>query len=222
MEGSRVNLRGMIKLDQVEDLLSGLMEKMNSQEVTIKRMQQQLDLTLNLHSAQESFASLHRQLKAAQHRIEVLENDSKVDIGASSSSASPPTSIVQVVPVKSLTRENHERIKELHKYVIELAKKNDVDERFQDLSKMFSEEIKDVRDKYATKELALQLQDGEQMISNRLVGMESLLSCKIDRSELAHLDALAVRLKSFSEFKDNTLLSLIDLVLLLFYFLSLR
>jgi hypothetical protein len=55
------------------------------------------------------------------------------------------------------------------------------------------------------------LQKSHQDISARVTGIEGLVACKLDRSELGHIEALAARLQQHEDFKQLTSDSLIKL-----------
>jgi hypothetical protein len=67
-----------------------------------------------------------------------------------------------------------------------------------------AEELKELRESTTRVEIARSLQNAQQLTLERLAGMEAVLACKLDRSEVSNLETLALRLESFAEFKDDT------------------
>jgi hypothetical protein len=98
---SKVNLRGMIRLDPVEDLLSSVVQRLNDQDTIIADLRGKIDSSMGRHAAQESFSELHKMMKHLQSRVDALEAAGSVKIGP------------QYIAVKDVAHENFIQIQEL-------------------------------------------------------------------------------------------------------------
>ena len=61
-----MNLRGMLRLDPVEDLLSSVLQRLNEQDVVISELRRKVDDSMGREAARESFSELSRMVKTCQ------------------------------------------------------------------------------------------------------------------------------------------------------------
>lgn len=186
-----MNLRGMIRLDPVEDLLSSVLQRLNDQDLIIDDLRKRLDMTMGRQAAQESFSELHKMIKSLQSRVEILEDAGSVQIGP------------QRVPVKEVSRETYTQLMEVKRLLANYSTTVEVDSQHQELVRTIAAELKDLRETTTRVEIARSLQNAQQLTLERLMGMETLLACKLDRSEVSHLETLSHRLENFVDFKDD-------------------
>ena len=73
MEESKIDLRRMIRLDQVEDLLSSMMEKIDQQEAAIHGLQQLCLSFAKQQSVDERNFDLYASVKKLSQEIKALQ-----------------------------------------------------------------------------------------------------------------------------------------------------
>ena len=66
---TKLNLRGMIHLDQIEDLLSNLIDTVDRQQEDIKRLQSICDGFMTNQAADEKFQIVHRGMEDMTAKI---------------------------------------------------------------------------------------------------------------------------------------------------------
>ena len=66
---TKVNLRGMIHLDQVEDLLSNLVDTVNAQQKEIEGLKRLCENFLSSHIAEEKFRDADYKMKTLENRL---------------------------------------------------------------------------------------------------------------------------------------------------------
>jgi len=89
--------------------------------------------------------------------------------------------------------------------VLDYALRNDVNKHFTELSIQYENDFKKLKDETAPIELANRLELAQHNTSQRITGLESVISNKFDRSEIGHIEALASRLQTYQDFKTQTL-----------------
>ena len=63
---SKLNLRGMLRLDPVEDLLSSVLQRLNEQDRVLAEIKVKLEDSMGRQAAQDSLSELHRMIKSCQ------------------------------------------------------------------------------------------------------------------------------------------------------------
>ena len=116
MLDNKVNLRGMLRLDPVEDLLSNVLQRLNEQDMVISELKQRMSGCMGREAAQDSLSELHRMIKNAQNKIDMMEADSVVQIGGRTAS------------VRDVTEESYQQVKHLQELLTKYATKEILDE----------------------------------------------------------------------------------------------
>ena len=192
MIDSKVNLRGMLRLDPVEDLLSNVLQRLNEQDMVISELKQIVNGCMGREAAQDSLSELHRMIKNAQSKIDTIEAGSVIQLGG------------RVVSVRDVAEESYQQVKQLQELLTTYTSKELLDETIADIHMHYDSEIQELKDCSATFSLVHSIQQGQNLANEKLASLETLVSCKVDRSDYAALESLRVRLQLFADFKDNT------------------
>lgn len=78
---ARVNLKGMIRLDQVEDLLTSLMSRIDSQEQRIVQLQQMCAFYSKRADVESQFEELSHQMNKISTKLETVHSYATANIG---------------------------------------------------------------------------------------------------------------------------------------------
>ena len=73
---TKVNLRGMINLDQVEDLLSEVLSRMDTQDKNIHHVNETLKSLMPRQSAERCIEELHDAVKVLSGRVDAVRETS--------------------------------------------------------------------------------------------------------------------------------------------------
>lgn len=103
---------------------------------------------------------------------------------------------------------NWEQISKLSQTVSNCISRQEVENQYQNLMeiKVVNDKVKKDLDK--TLLVTDYLSKSQLNINNRLTGIESSLSCKIDRSEVSNLESIAAKIDLYEDFKNNTIIEL--------------
>ena len=72
----KVNLRGMINLDQIEDLLSEVLMRMDAQDKNLQSMNETLKTLMPRQSAERCIDELHDAVKVLSGRVDAVREAS--------------------------------------------------------------------------------------------------------------------------------------------------
>jgi RNA polymerase-interacting CarD/CdnL/TRCF family regulator len=190
---SRVNLRSMINLDSIENLLSSLMTRIDEQDVTIERLQSACARFLqSTQVAEENFSNVTANLKKMSLRLDSVQSSSITTVGGKEMTAG------------ELSFLNNMHIQQLNETLMECARRREVDVRFQEVSENNAKDFKELRTWSAPIEMVNRLSVAQHDMGSRISGLEGIVACKLDRSELGHVEALAARLLTYDDFKEET------------------
>lgn len=194
-----VNLSKMIRLDQVEELLNTMMARLDSQEQTIEQLQRLCSSLLSKNSANEVFDGMQRSISSLSSRIDRVQTAATADMGNS-----------QLISAGELSYLNSAEIQKIKAEIQTLSRRAETMQQFEDLNSSLSGDLNILRAQMTPLEMGLSLQDAHNSASQRIAGVEAMIACKLDRSEVGNLMTLASRLESFASFKDNTLATFIQ------------
>jgi hypothetical protein len=110
-----------------------------------------------------------------------------------------------------LATQNYRSIQALSQLSESFSRRAEVNDIVNELMETNTQEIKKLYEWSTPLELSSKLQQLQVDITNRVQVVETTLPMKIDRSDLASLDALASRLRAYDAFRDNTEFSLQEL-----------
>ena len=85
-----------------------------------------------------------------------------------------------------------------------MCEKKDIEMRLHQMSQHHDSELGGLREWAAGKDSVQRLHNAHNETVKRVTGMETLLSCKLDRSEISYLEGLALNFESFSRYQVAT------------------
>ena len=192
---SRVSLKGMIQLEQIEDLLTSLQNRIDSQERTIAEMQASpTNLTLYAQKAEvfEMIANINDNLFAINRRLEALEK------------ATVAKSDGIVVTCGELATKNSEALKEMKKTVEDCARLDFIKEYIDIVQETLTTDIKETNERIIPFDDFYKLSDLQSNLLNRCSVLEKISAEKVDKTELTYIETLRNQLTFFNNFKNET------------------
>jgi hypothetical protein len=99
---------------------------------------------------------------------------------------------------------NNQQIQTMNATIVDLSTRTELHDVAHTIVEQHQINMKAMKEYAAPMEVTKALQQFHQDISSRVTGIEGMVSCKLDRSELAHIEALAVRLQQYEDFKQMT------------------
>lgn len=199
MATPRLDLSKMIRLDEVGELLGSMMERLDAQEATIGSLQRLCASLLSKNTANEVFDDIQRSLEGLTRRLDQVQQAATSDLGNA-----------QVIPAGELAFLNSVHIQRIQAGLHELARRSDVDTQLQGLEEQLNRSLVRVQSESTPADVGVRLQEQQASAAARVTGMEGLLACKVDRSEVNTLHTLASRLETFAAFRDATTASFIE------------
>ena len=193
---SRVSLKGMIQLEQIEDLLTSLQDRIDSQERTIAAMQASpTNLTLYVQKTEvyEKISSINDNLTFINRRLEALEKAvvAKTDEG-------------KTVTCGELASKNSEMIKTMKNTMEDFVRLDYIKEYIDLIEENLTTDIKDVSEKIIPFDDFYKLSDLQSNLLNRCSVLEKITSDKVDKTELTYIETLRNQLNFFNNFKNDT------------------
>jgi len=192
-EPPKVNLRGMLRLDDVEDLLANVLNKLHKQEVVIKELQSQLANRLDLNTAGDTFENIFEQTEMLRKRVTAVESASTVFVGEES------------LPASNMISMHINELQEIRAELALTATKTSVEGHFSEFADRHERDVASLRDQTAPLSMGTRLQQAQQDSAERLVSLERMCALKLDKSDLGHVEALAENLGRFEEFRVSTI-----------------
>ena len=155
MDPSRINLRGMLRLDPVEDLLSTVLQRLNNIEATVSEQKKLIEGAMGRQAAQDSLSELHRMVKSIQAKVDIIESSSTILIGS------------QNLSVRDLSYKNFIELKEIKNNLPGYIQRNELEMKLNDINNYVTQEFKSLKESTATYELVTNLQDGQKLATER-------------------------------------------------------
>ena len=196
-----VNLRGMLRVDEMEDLLSNMLDRLQDQDLMIKELQNQLNNSLPKSKANETFEILYEEIERLKSRMNSVELASTVIVGVNGESA----------PASEIVSSHMRDINRLQSNVNDCSTRNEVEEHFNTFSNKMDIELLNLKNQTASLSMATRLQQAQQDSTNRLSSIESLVALKLDKSDIGHIESLAENLSRFENFRVDTIDKVKDL-----------
>lgn len=193
-----LDLRKMIRLDQVEDLLQGLIDRVEAQDQTIQTLQRLCEGLLSKHAANEALSTLEASIKNVSARLDLVQAAATARIGGGA----------QEISAGELALLNSIHIQQLRDAVGDYARREEVASHVEQIAAQCAADLQALREYAAPMTLVSRLERTQEGANLRLGGVESLLACKVDRSEVSQLESLQSRLGMYDSFKDATLAQL--------------
>ena len=194
-----LNLSKMIRLDQVEDIMNSMVHRLDTQEATIVDLQKLCSSLLSKNAANDSFEAMQDSMRSMEDRLDLCHAAATSNIGAG-----------RDIPAGELAYLNHVNLQKLSAQVAACARTSDVSAQIQHLQDNTEAGIATVRTQATPAELGESLRRAQIDISKRQTTTESVLSQKVDRSEVGTLENLAGALESYSQFREDTEVKLVE------------
>jgi transcription elongation GreA/GreB family factor len=83
MEGRKVNLRGMVQLDQMEDFLSHLLDRITQQDKIIESLSKLLENAATKTASERKFKEIEAFLLKLSNRLDAVETASTAIVNGS-------------------------------------------------------------------------------------------------------------------------------------------
>lgn len=195
MESSerRVDLSRLIRLDQVEDIMNKMMERINLQDETIRSLQKLCGGLLSKQRANDAFGSIQSSLIDINTRLDELKTAATADVGGGRS-----------LPAGEVSALNNLKLQELTAAVAKCANHVDVQKELEKQRERQEADMAELHGSLTPLELSKTLHKAQNDAAERMKSLESLLALKIDRSEMANIQTLATSLEEYDYFRSDT------------------
>jgi hypothetical protein len=190
---TKVNLRGMLKLDSLEDLMGELLTKIRHHDDTLTKLRSDVERCLGTSEADAMFHDLHNQHQVFKDQIEQLSNASTVVVDNREISASDMLTL------------HRAQLAQLSAGVEAGARRVDVERELVEIGEKHQGDLLHLRNQTASLSMGLRLKEAQQDSAERLTGLEKLVSLKLDKSDIGHIEAMSENLERFEDFRVGTL-----------------
>ena len=194
-----VDLGRMIRLDQVEDILNNMMDRLNAQDQTIQALQRLCGGLLSKQRANDAFESLQSSIVDLNIKLEEVKQASTADLGGGRTMSSGEMSAL-----------HNMKIQELERAVALCANEADTQREMELQKEQFATKMDKLNNSVTPLELGKTLHQAQNDIAERMKLMEGTMSLKIDRSEMANLQTLATSLEEYDYFRTDTQAKLVE------------
>jgi hypothetical protein len=181
----------MIHLDSVEDLLSEVLRRLDSQDSAIHRLNNLVETLMPISAAKESYTELRGGIKSLSTSIDQVREDILVNIDGGR------------VPVAAAVASQHANLARLNARSPLLIERAEVELQLGALSAGWQADTAATRAWAASDDVVGKIQSAHTETVRRLNGVESMVACKLDRSEMGYLEGLANNFESFSQFQQE-------------------
>jgi hypothetical protein len=189
-----LNLSKMIRLDQVEDIMNSMMHRLDSQEATIVALKSLTSNLLTKHAANETFNNIQESMNDLAMKLDQVSDAATSNIGNGRN-----------ISAGELAHINHMNLQSLSKQISTCARDDDMKLKLNELNNNINDQLNIIKKSSTPIELGETLRRSQIDISKRLTTTETVLSQKVDRSEVGTLTSLAEALESYSSFRDDTI-----------------
>lgn len=102
-----------------------------------------------------------------------------------------------------LAQSNHDQIHQIQQRMNGFITKPETNELLERMRKIHSDDVKMIHATLTPLDLTSKLQQMQLDITKRLTGLELIMPCKVDRSELDAIEILCTRLREYDQFRDK-------------------
>lgn len=102
-----------------------------------------------------------------------------------------------------LSHSNYNRIQQLQHDISSLISKHETREMISKVLDSHREDVKSIYSFVTPLDLTSKIQQMQVDLSKRLTGLETVMPCKVDRSEVDAMDILCTRLREYDSFRDK-------------------
>lgn len=115
------------------------------------------------------------------------------------------------VPVAAVVSGNYDEIKQLSKRAPLLVERGEMELQFKATNVEWKQAVSETRSWAASNDIMTKIQSAHTETVRRLNGVEAMVACKLDRSEVGYLEGLANNFESFGAFQKEVRSSIGDL-----------
>jgi hypothetical protein len=195
----RVNLRSVIQLDEIEDLLSSLCNRIDAQEVVIADLQKLCASFVGKTEFHDRITSSNESIVKLNSKVDHLQELSVITIGNN------------IFSVGEIAMANRNQLNDITHSLPSLATREDLKRAYELIHGRLDKEIAVLREELSPLALSTALQRGQADIVNKLSYLESGLSCKLDKTEMGDVRQLVENLKLYENFNQDTGIKLKEL-----------
>eukprot|EP01032_Pedospumella_encystans_P025732 gene25732-29070_t len=189
---SRLNIHGIVDLDQMAAILTSLVDQVDKQNKTIGDLQKSLSLYVTNQTFVDRVSKLESTVSDMCTRIDAIQE------------AATATVLNKKISAGNLASSNFKQINYLAKIVSECATKIELETHRKDLS-VTQWDLNVLRKDFDTSLGVIdQLSNSQYSQSQRISALESSVAGKIDRSEVDHLQSLVAKVLLYDAFKTDT------------------
>lgn len=189
---SKLNIHGIVDLDQMAMVLTSLVEQVDRQNKTIIDLRDSLSNYVTKESFVERIGALEDNLKRAWSKIDAVHE------------ATTATAMGKRISAGDLASSNFKHICHLTQVLMDCATKVELEAQKKELSSV-QYNLSELRSEY---DKSLGVMDGlsksQYHQSERIGALEVAVAGKIDRSECDHLQSLVAKVLLYDAFKTDT------------------
>ena len=189
--GRKLNIRGVIDLDQIASILTNLIDQVDRQNVVIADLKSGISKCATQAMLEENMVSAYSSMDKLGEKVNKVYLASTAEVAKKKLTAG------------ELSAANYHQIQRLSKLVSECCTREEVERQYQTLLeiKVVNDKIRDDLDKAFV--VTNQLSKSQADLNARVANVEHLISCKLDRSDLHLLESLVAKVELYDEFKKH-------------------
>jgi DNA repair exonuclease SbcCD ATPase subunit len=188
----RVDLSRLIRLDQVEDIMNKMMERIDAQDETIRSLQKLCGGLLSKQRANDAFESIQDSLVDINIRLEDIKQASTADVDG------------RALPAGEVASLNSLKTQEIVAAVAKCANHAEVMAKFDQAQAQQERDMAAMHGSLTPLELGKTLHKAQNEAAERMKTMERVVALKIDRSEMTNIETLATSLEEYDYFRKDT------------------
>lgn len=188
-----MDLSRLIRLDQVEDIMNKMMERISLQDETIRSLQKLCGGLLSKQRANDSFGSIQSSLVDINTRLDELKAATTADVGGG-----------RTLPAGEVSALNNLKLQELTAAVANCANHAEMQRELERQRERHEADMAEMHGSVTPLELGKTLHKAQNDAAERMKSLETLLALKIDRSEMTNIQTLATSLEEYDYFRTDT------------------
>ena len=193
----RLNIHGIIDLDQMARLLNEMLERIARQETVIEVLQHQCGTCLaSADSLFKATSEVERAISHISERIDALQPLTSIEIEGKRFTAA------------ELSLLNFEQVMHISRELPLYISRTEVEEKLEELGDMRLSNIKLQRNMEKSNTLLDQINKTQLNINNRLASLELSLASKLDKSVFSNVEAAVAKLDFYEDFKSSAIISI--------------
>ena len=186
----RVNLKNIIQIDQIENLLTSLIHQSEAQEMKIQHLTKLCETFTKQPIFIEQVENINKKLNEITSKLILVDEASTSRINNDIK-----------LPAGELSYLNSIQIEKLSKLIETLATSENVNQSMELLTNRHHKEITVLKETLTPLDMSLKLNDSLNIITNQIQSMNISLQNKMDCTEKTKMEALISRLEMYENFK---------------------